>query len=351
MRGTSIYPTQAKRGLEWATRPSIGKVGEEFGDRGVEGKLAALEEKHGDGDGGYGLGGRGEIREGFATNLGRGGIVGEASEGVPGEEPAAVGDGQDGTGEDAVGDGLPDEFKGVGEAALLTAGFVGQDGFGARGGWTRWVWVHLRLLHLMNASISLNWAVPLRRSSSYIIISVEERTQPAASIRSSPRRQFNSVREPTASDATWTMYPFCRAPRAVWVTQMWLSMPQSRRVVRWPGSWRRAVRKSSLPKHPKEVFSMAGTPGSSSAISGTVSPSPRTYWAESSTGMPTTPARRMSTWELRTSSSRLRMAGRSFAWISVASRTACAGTRLGRAAGSEASVASSGRKDGFMGGS
>ena len=51
-------------------------------------------------------------------------------------------------------------------------------------------------------SSSLNSGVPLFRSNSYIIISVDEITHPASRMRSSPTFQFHSAREPTASDAT-----------------------------------------------------------------------------------------------------------------------------------------------------
>ena len=96
---------------------------------------------------------------------------------------------------------------------------------------------------------------------------------------------------------------------------------------------------------------MGGTPSSSPAISGTVGPSPRTYWVVSSTGIRRMPARRMSTWELRSTSSRWAMAGTNFSWRSTTRSAHCSGSRLRRATGSEASPASSGREEGFIGSS
>src|SRR5581483_12335567 len=90
--------------------------------------------------------------------------------------------------------------------------------------------------------------LPDERSSSYIIISVDEITAPAACIRSSPIFQFHSVRELTASEATCTRYPSRSAPRAVCITQIWLSIPQSRSVVRLPGRRFSREQKASLPK-------------------------------------------------------------------------------------------------------
>ena len=58
--------------------------------------------------------------------------------------------------------------------------------------------------HLRYGSSSLNAGVPEQRSSSYIIISVDEITAPAAFMRSRPIFQFHSAREPTASEATCT---------------------------------------------------------------------------------------------------------------------------------------------------
>ena len=112
--------------------PASAKMWKVVGHRGVEREPPALEEKHGHGDGGDGLGERGEIPEGFASNLGRGGVVGKSSEGLPGEELATADDGQGRSGKDAVGDGLLDEFEGVGKTLLLAGGGVGQRGFGSR---------------------------------------------------------------------------------------------------------------------------------------------------------------------------------------------------------------------------
>ena len=58
--------------------------------------------------------------------------------------------------------------------------------------------------HFRYCSSSLKAGVPEHRSSSYIIISVDEITAPADFMRSRPIFQFHSAREPTASDATWT---------------------------------------------------------------------------------------------------------------------------------------------------
>src|SRR6516162_4008710 len=92
-----------------------------------------------------------------------------------------------------------------------------------------------------------------------MIISVEEMTAPAARMRSRPVLRFHSVRELTASEATWTRYPARRAARAVWATQMWLSIPQRMTVLRLPGRRLRVEQKTSLPKQEKICFSIGVT--------------------------------------------------------------------------------------------
>src|SRR5208337_1236599 len=131
--------------------------------------------------------------------------------------------------------------------------------------------------YLMYGSSSLNCGVPEQRSSSYIIISVEEIIAPAARMRSRPIFQFDSEREPTASEATWTRYPSLSAPSAVWVTQLCACTPHNNTVLRLPGSFFRPQRNSSLPKQPNSSLSIVLTSATSDAISGTVAPRPLLY--------------------------------------------------------------------------
>src|ERR1019366_8568958 len=171
--------------------------------------------------------------------------------------------------------------------------------------------------------ISVNCAVPEQRNSSYIIISVEEMTAPAARIRSSPMRQFHSERELTASEATCTRYPSLSAPNAVCITQIWASMPHSNTVLRLPGSALSPARKASLPKQPNSSLSMAVTSGSRELTSGTVAPSPLLYWVVIMIGMDKTFARRTSSCEFLTSISLLTIGGSSFCWMSTTIKAHC----------------------------
>src|SRR5271167_707652 len=184
----------------------------------------------------------------------------------------------------------------------------------------------------MNGSNSLNCLVPEQRSSSYIIISVEEMTAPAERMRSRPTFQFHSEREPTASEARWTRYPSLSAPSAVCVTQMCASMPQSNRVLRLPGSFLTLERNSSLPKQPNSSLSMVLTSVSSEAISGTVEPRPLLYCVVTIAGMDRIFASRISSCEFRTMASLLKMGGSSFSWMSTTTSAHCAASSSRRAA-------------------
>src|ERR1019366_8629638 len=172
-------------------------------------------------------------------------------------------------------------------------------------------------------SISLNCAVPEQRNSSYIIISVEEMTAPAARMRSSPMRQFHSDRELTASEAKCTRYPSLSAPSAVCMTQICVSMPHNRSVLRLPGRALSPARKTSLPKQPNSSLSMAVTSGSREATSGTVAPSPLLYCVVIMIGMAKIFARRTSSCEFLTSVSLLKIGGNSFCWISTTIKAHC----------------------------
>src|SRR5438132_6474796 len=140
---------------------------------------------------------------------------------------------------------------------------------------------------------------------------------PASRIRSRPIFQFHSVREPTASDATCTREPSRKAPRAVCITQMWLSIPQSRTVLRLPGSRFSMEQKTSLPKQENTCLSTACTSGSREAISDTVSPNPFAYCVLISTGIFKIPAKRISSREFLSNCSLCNIGGRSFSWIST----------------------------------
>src|SRR5271157_4470997 len=187
----------------------------------------------------------------------------------------------------------------------------------------------------MYGSNSLNCCVPEQRSSSYIIISVEEMTAPAARMRSSPIFQFHSERAPTASEATWTRYPSLSAPSAVWVTQMCASMPHNNSVLRLPGSFFKPARNSSLPKQPNSSLSIVLTSATRDAISGTVAPSPLLYCVVTMAGMDRILASRISNCEFLTMVSLLKIGGSSFSWMSTTIRAHCAASSGLRAASAE----------------
>src|ERR1700679_1845409 len=113
-------------------------------------------------------------------------------------------------------------------------------------------------------------------------------------MRSNPMRQFNSVRELTASDATCTIYPSRSAPSAVCITQMWVSIPHSKTVVRCPGNRFSKEQNTSLPKHENISLSIDGVSGSKLAMSGTVPPNPFAYCVVTTAGILRIPASRIS---------------------------------------------------------
>src|SRR5271165_6361354 len=189
--------------------------------------------------------------------------------------------------------------------------------------------------YLMYGSSSLNCGVPEQRSSSYIIISVEEMTAPAARMRSSPIFQFHSERAPTASEATWTRYPSLSAPSAVWVTQMCASMPHNSRVLRLPGSCLILERNSSLPKQLNSSLSMVLASPSDHAISVTVAPSPLLYCVVTRAGMDSIFASRISNCAFLTMVSLLKIGGNSFSWMSTTIKAHCAAPSGRRAASKE----------------
>src|SRR4029077_10502072 len=127
----------------------------------------------------------------------------------------------------------------------------------------------------------LNSSVPARPSSSKSAVSTLVTTAPARSILCRPIRLFSSVRDPTASSATWTSAPSSRRSRTVWLTQTWVSMPQT-------SAWSRPSRsKPSASAAEKTTFSSGRVPsGRCFATSGAVLPRPLGYCSETMIGIP-----------------------------------------------------------------
>src|SRR6266705_1521007 len=98
---------------------------------------------------------------------------------------------------------------------------------------------------------------------------------------------------------------------------MWLSIPQSRTVLRLPGSRFSMEQKTSLPKQENACLSIARTSGSREAISDTVSPNPFAYCVLISVGIFKIPAKRISSCEFLSNCSFCTIGGRSFSWIST----------------------------------
>src|SRR5262249_8127076 len=127
----------------------------------------------------------------------------------------------------------------------------------------------------------LNSSVPARPSNSKSAVSTLVTWAPARVIFSSPTRLFRSVREATASSATCTSTPESSRSCVVWLTQTWVSIPQT-------SAWSRPPRsKPSASLAEKTTFSSGSVPaGSWPATSGTVSPSPSGYCSVTTTGTP-----------------------------------------------------------------
>src|SRR2546429_9536295 len=98
---------------------------------------------------------------------------------------------------------------------------------------------------------------------------------------------------------------------------MWLSIPQSRTVLRLPGSRFSMEQKTSLPKQENTCLSTACTSGSREAISDTVSHKPFAYCVLISVGIFKIPAKRISSCEFLSNCSFCTIGGRSFSWIST----------------------------------
>src|SRR5881296_4473866 len=96
-----------------------------------------------------------------------------------------------------------------------------------------------------------------------------------------------------------------------------VSIPQSRTVLRLPGSRFSMEQKTSLPKQENTCLSTACTSGSREAISDTVSPNPFAYCVLISVGIFKIPAKRISSCEFLSNCSFCTIGGRSFSWIST----------------------------------
>ncbi len=109
-------------------RVSAGEFRDDRGDRRFQIKQAALVENHGHGGRGDDFGERSEIEEARGGDFGRSRIVGEAAEGLVGDQLSAEGDSERAGGEGAGGDGIFQDAKGAAKAIILCDEVAHEEG-------------------------------------------------------------------------------------------------------------------------------------------------------------------------------------------------------------------------------